>query len=830
MARSGRPCGAALLWAVGGCALYAGPGSTAQPLVVPEPAQQAAGQPGGTSPPGRMTSVRVPLEVSLKINGKFLGTISVAVDTKGEGEIDAKRLIDLVATVIDAKLKAALVACIAGRPRVEFTALDVDGFTLRFDSLALEAVGTLAANASIPAVLRFGYAQDVPIPAGFDQPETVSAGVNIGASQRYDYGHKGGFEGVRVDLDAIANIGGFDGVTMTGGASYDGTRWRRREFRLTHDLFAKALRATIGEFTPSSTSFQGSGRILGIGLERAYSTIRPFQNTRPIGQQEFTLDRASSVDVIVNQIRVQTIRLAPGRYDIGDFPFAAGSNQVQLVVEDVGGRREIVNFDVFNTTSLLTPGITEFGGAIGARERDQLRYGGSPAATGYVYHGLSDTTTLGLNGQATSRAVQLGGVAVLGTPLGFFQLETAASKSLASGNAGYAISLDYRGDFSIRGRDDLRIAGSLNFRSPTFQDAFARDTLNLRALETALQVQWLAPLDISTGVSAGYTMARRGAPSSYRGDMTIGRSFGRVGINGTASRIVFDNGRGNNTRFAIGLSVRLGRRDTFNARLDTGSNRREVEIGRSPEGRLGEVSGMLRYTEDRDTSAISGRLAYVNNRFDLVLNHNRIERAGTNGPPSNVSDWNVRTFLGFAGGTFALGRSVDEGFVVAPVHRTLHGAQASIVSGDRIIARSGLFGPALVPIGRAYGASHYDVKVDPLPVGYDLGTGSINIFPGYGPGYRSVIGSENSFIAVGFLVSAEGPIALISGTIEPVDPARRKTWKERGFFTNRAGRFVADRLAPGRYRLALPGGASAQFTVPAAAEGVVDVGTLRVTS
>ena len=211
-----------------------------------------------------------------------------------------------------------------------------------------------------------------------------------------------------------------------------------------------------------------------------------------------------------------------------------------------------------------------------------------------------------------------------------------------------------------------------------------------------------------------------------------------------------------------------------------------------------------------------------------MLNHNRLERRGPDGQTANASDWNARTFIGYADGRVAIGRSADEGFVIAALHPSLRGAQASILTGDRVVARSGWLGPALVPVGRAYGVGRYEVKVDPLPVGYDLGAGTINVFPGFGTGYRATIGSDESHIAVGILVGPSGPLALVAGTIEPMEPERRKTWKPRGFFTNRSGRFVADRLAPGRYRMMLPGQQQTMFEIAKNAEGLIDVGTIRL--
>lgn len=828
MAHSGRFPRAAVRAIAAGCALLAtgaptGVRAQAAATLAPTPAPQA-----GAGSPGRSTVVRVPLEVALKLNGKFLGTISIAVDNKGAGEIDARRLAELIGPVVDPKIMAALDARIAGRTKVDFDELAVEGFGIRFDSLALEVVGTLAPDASRPTSLVMAPRQDIPVPARFDQPADFSAGVNVLASQRYVHGSRGGFAPVRADFNVIANVGGFDGVTFTGGSSYTGERWDRREFRATHDDFQRAVRTTLGEFTPSSTSFQGSGRLLGVGLERSYSAIRPFQNTRPIGRQDFTLERASTVDVFVNDIRVQTLRLDSGRYDISDFPFAAGPNRVRLVVEDVGGRRDIVDLDVFNSTELLTPGITEFGGALGLRESGRFHYGWSPAATGYTYRGLSDVLTLGLNGQATRRGAQVGGSAVFGARLGFVQVEAAASRSFAGGGTGVAASLDYRGDFSLRAKSDLRINASAIYRSARFKDAFAFDLRNQEAVQAVALVQWQAPFGVGLGLGGGWLKARRPGFDVYRLDGTLGRTFGRFGISGTASRAFSRDDRLAETRFAVGLTMRLGSRNFASARYDSGTGRSEVELARSGDGRLGEVTGNIRYTQERDQRVIAGRLAYINNRFDLVLNHNRIETRRPDGRTSAESDWSLQTFIGYAGGSFGIGRGVNSAFVIAPVHKTLRGAQASVVSGDRVIARSGFFGPAVVPIDRAYGVARYEIKVDPLPVGYDIGSGSIEVFPGYGSGYRATVGSDASYIAVGFLATAEGPVALASGSVEPVDAARRKTWKERGIFTNRAGRFVADRLAPGRYRIVLGGGRTAEFEVKPGSEGLVDVGTIRV--
>jgi len=804
---------------------------------VPDPAS-AAGQTAdtglavvadsvGTAPiPAGGPSTRVPLDVPLMLNGKFLGTISVAVDGKGDGEIDARRLIELLGPVVTPKIKGLIEGRIAGRNIVPFDALDGDGLSIAFDTLSLSVTATLPTDATSATAVRVVERDGAPVPQTFDQPAGFAVGANISATQRYVHDQGQGFQPLSVDVDGIMNIGGFDGVTVTGGMRYDGNnrehRWERREIRATRDFYDSAVRATLGEFTPGSTSFQGSGRILGFGVERAFSTIRPFQNVRPIGRQDFVLDRESSVEVYVNDIRVQTLRLAAGRYDIGDFPFAAGPNSVRLIVDDVGGRREILDFNIFSGADLLNPGVTEFGGAIGLREGDTRLHYGSPAATGYIYRGISDALTLGVNAQATSFSMQAGGSALWGSPLGFIQVEGSASRSLNGFGFGTALSFDYRGEFSLLRERDLRLNISSVLRSTNFQDAFTREARNLQAWQSAALLQWRAPFEISMGLGYGYTKMRGDGRDIQRFDANIGRTFGRFSVNSTASHISDD--RGGDWRVSVGVSVRLGPGWYGDVRYDSSTKRKEVEISRSSEGRLDELSGNLRFTDEREGTALAGRLAYINNRFDLVVNHNRIESRSPDGPSSTISDWNVRGFIGVADGAIGLGRTVNDGFIVAPVHDTLAGSQVRIQSGDRVVARSGVFGPALIPVNRAYGINRYEVKVDPLPVGYDIGSGVINTFPGFGSGYRAEIGSDASRIATGYLVGPQGPLSLVGGTVEAVDD---KKLEPRAFFTNRSGRFVADRLAPGRYRLVIGGAVVAKFEITRDSKGLIDVGTLN---
>lgn len=786
----------------------------------------------GAIPPAQDGSVlrerqtRIPIDVAVALNGRTLGSMPLDVDQAGGADVDVQQLERLLEPILDPAAMAALKARAANRSKVDLADLSNDRITLTFDPLALQLDITAAADAI--GLTRIGMIQRDPIPdpKTFDQPRHFSIGTNLSIGQRYQHG-AGGPRPLRGTFDTIANIGGFGGYTLTLGGDYDGAdtqAFRRREIRLTHDAYGSALRYTAGEFTPNTFGFQGNGRILGIALERNYSTIRPFQNVRPGGRQLFTLQRESSVDVFVNDIRLQTLRLKAGRYDIADFPLAAGPNRVRLEVEDSAGRTEIASFDLFSTGDLLGKGVSDFGFAAGLRERATYRYAPSPIVTARYDFGLTDALTLGGNGQASSYAAQAGIHVISGSRFGFFQLDASVSRDGATGHIGRALSFDYRADISVLRRRDLRLSASVISLSRYFGDAFQPVRPNLQSFVLNTLVQWQAPYQMQVGLGIGLSGQRIG-PLQKRIDTSIGRSFGRFGLNATLSAASTTPPRsGMDWRFALSASLRLGRRTYANARYDSGSDRAEVEVTRSPNGELDDINGSLRLSRDRAGQGVSGRLAYVNNRFDAQIEHNRLVSFVPDGPSFAETTWSVSTFVGYAGGALGVGRAISDGFVIATRHPTLDRAALKVRAGSRVVARSGRFGPATFGVGRAYGINRYDLDVDPLPLGYDIGSGALTLFPGFGSGYRSVVGSDASRTALGILENSAGPASLVTGVL------RNETDRKRPlapFFTNRRGRFIAEKLVPGRYAIVIDEKVVGTFLIPETQKGMVDVGIIR---
>lgn len=800
--------------------------AAASPPPAPPPAN---GGRAGQVPTGQAVAL-TPVQGPLMLDGRYLGDLSGEVDVQGEGVIDGPLLLDLLKPVLAPTVYETLRTRVGGQERVAMRDLRTADFSVMFDTFALSFVVELQPTARLRRELSLAHRESID-PLDYDQPSNFAVGATFNMGQRYSH-DENEFGDLQGGVDLLANVGGFDGVTLSTGFDYNGAgggnKWERREVRLTKDVFASAVRLTAGEFAPPIDSFQGGGRIVGLSAARAYSVIRPFQNIRPSGRQAFILDRESLVEVEVNGIVVERLRLQPGPFSLADFPFGQGANTVRLLVDDDRGRREIAVFDLFGGSGLLGKGITDFGLSAGlVEEGGRLRYGNTLAGTGFARYGLTESLTVGGNAQAVGARSQAGLVAVHGTKLGLFQWSASASHNGDTGNEGYIGAVDYLRQFSLFENQDTRFTASFQAVSRHFQDAFALDSGARERWRAAAQVfSRFRDYSLALGVSA--VRGRDQFPDNRAYNISLGRTFGRFGVNLTYSRQESDPGETDN-RFGISLLTRLGDRWTGTARYDSRSNLTEVGVGRASNGDLNDLSGSVRVARDDEREAVTADLRYINNRFDGQVVTNRLVTTDAGGDGSLESLWRMSTTLGYADGVIAMGRPSREGFIIATRHPTLRRSQLVLTDGGaRAVARSGWFGPPLAPINRAYGEHRLMLQVDPLPAGYDLGDGLISAFPGYGSGYRVRVGSAASRTAMGVLMKDGEPLALVSGTLEPVGAATPdRDARPKVFFTNRGGRFVGDGLAPGRYRMVIDGSVVGEFVVPEDKEGLVDVGVIQ---
>ncbi len=182
----------------------------------------------------------------------------------------------------------------------------------------------------------------------------------------------------------------------------------------------------------------------------------------------------------------------------------------------------------------------------------------------------------------------------------------------------------------------------------------------------------------------------------------------------------------------------------------------------------------------------------------------------------------------FADGAFGIGQPVrGNGFAIVEAHQSIAGKTVTVGAGEDVRARSDWLGSAVVSDVPAYTNSTLAVDVADLPVGYSLGAGGFDTHAPHKAGYRLRVGSDYSVSAYGTLLKANGePVGLLTGTASPVDDPARQV----AIFTNAAGRFGAEGLAPGRWTITMATEDTPtvfELTVPEGTDGLFRAGELR---
>lgn len=803
------------------------------PPTLPQDIRPAIPPPSAVSSPTApplMTPPLVPrglvdLDAPLLVNERLVGEIGVRVDTAGNGDIDAVRLLALLGASVDPALFAKLKARIGPALRTRFDALDVPPIHVDYDPATLEVAVSVPASAL--ALQSLSMRGDVrPDPSRYMQQARLAGGVGLAIDQGFiDSGPDRGRSPLRVTADGFVTFGAFPGVTLRSGgvlAEHDGGHYGfdRSVTRLTYDDFDSAIRYAAGELTPRITGFQGSNLILGIAVARDYQGIRPFENIRPSGRGGVTLDRPSTIIVETNGVETRRLRLDPGRYQLTDLSSQFGANDVRLIVEDDLGRHEVASAAFFTATAMLAGGLTDFGAALGRQENGERRYGGPMTATGYIRHGFANRFTLGTGGQYADGNWQVSGEGVVGTPIGLFRGQ--ASTSRFDGKQGTAFSIDWLQTLTLD-RDTWNFTVLSSRYSKDFSSPFDRDgRINDERWHVDARADWRrGNYGLAAIASYGSTRSNTGRQGlDLNGYLTRGRFVW------TATLGVERNLPGGwHPQGLLGLSMRTGRRNTIAARVDTRQNTGVIEASRSPIDQVGDLSGRIQLGRSDERAGVSGDARYFGNRFIASIEQDLQYSRSPTGIGARETRLRASTFLGFADGKVSIGRPGVGNFAIFDRHATLDGAAVTIKDeAGYVVGRQDWLGAPLVPLNRVFSPILDIYDVDPLPAGYDLGDGQLLAFPGSASGYRVAVGSAASRIAMGFIVTASGPVSSYSGVIEKIGD---QAFGKRPIFTNDAGRFAADHLSPGRYRVTIETVATVEFAVSELSKGIVDVGTLH---
>ncbi|TXC73270.1 fimbrial biogenesis outer membrane usher protein [Sphingorhabdus soli] len=794
----------ALLLGVGSALLPTVAWGADEPLEIPETAAPTQSNADSAQIGSRLNTTGRPiiLTVPAKDGANYLGDIALTIQVDDTLEFPTQRALQLLSQVLSPDYFLTLEKSLGLQPSLSPNDFVSSGIKVSYNPRTLEL------NFIIPAELRISRSVIVS-PLDRDrigsviEPAGFSAYLNIRATA--DYIHAGGPTGFNeplMILDGAARLGGVvaesEAIWQPGVTGVD---FQRLGSRFVYDDLKNLVRWTAGDLQPLARGFQNSPDIAGLSIFRSYSVLQPQQIIRPRGDRSFRLDRPSTIEVEINGQIIRRLELAPGNYNLRDFPFAQGANNIRLSVLDDSGRSEVLNFSLFLDQTQLAKGLSEFGLYAGVKAPLGLRgphYTNDYIASGFYRRGISDFLTVGVNAQIDKDSRLLGTEAVVATSVGTFATNLALSDIDAYGS-GYA--------------------GTLTFQRLIQRANGQADTLNLFAETRSAKFGPVSSFYVSNPydfeVGGGYSHAftdqfYAGFDARYshgRGaeiDLHSYRLSGGFRISPTANltgdvRYEKDT-RGSRIGAFASLTIRFGRYTTARADYDTRDNRARVSF----QTLHGQGVGSYNITADIDRSDNSSGFNfngnYIANRAELGLSHFGSFTDDFGQRTSERTSLRVGTSLAFADGAFSVGRPIYDSFAIVSPHRKLDGTDVLLdPTPYGYTANSGMLGAATHPSLSSYADRTITVDAPDAKAGTDLGQGSFHLFPPYRSGYRLVVGSEYGVTAVGTMVDVDGEVvSLVTGTAtELAHPELPPVT----IFTNRQGRFGATGLAPGKWRI-----------------------------
>lgn len=761
--------------------------------------------------------------IQIKDGETYLGDADAQIAADDTLLVSVAQINELFGRRLDAARLAQLGQVQAVDGFATIAAYAARGFIMRFDKRTFEL--TVSVATADRAVQTIALADlDTQIIGEFAEPASFSAYLNIRGS--LDYVHTGFDKGLtdpfflfdgamRIAPFVVEAEGGWDGIDR---------RFVRSGTRVVYDDAKRLLRWTAGDLQAQNRGFQGLLDVAGVGIVRSYALLEPQRNVAPRGGRTFSVARNATVEALVNGRPIRTLRLQPGTYNLSDFPFAQGGNDVELIITDDTGQREVISFSTFVERTQLAPGLSEFSLNVGVltRRESNLSYTNDPAVTGFYRRGLNEFLTVGANFQYARESYLVGAEAVLGTSLGTIGADVAVSQiqNLGSGWAANfsleRITQSEQGSASLLAAIELR-----SRRFGAVEQLFPDNPYDYN-----VSVSYNRSLGRQSfiGIQGRYAHGRDAVVDERSARLTFGRRLGNF------TNLTFDaewsNGvRGDDKSFRISLVRRFGTRTSARAEFDGRDNR--VRLGAQSSGGYGIGAWSVSGNADIGKEAIAVNAAgnYVSNRADIGVAHAATYSPDSRGIVDQRTSLRLGSSIAFAGGMFTVGRPINDSFAIVRPFKGSKDLRIEVEPAQGSAqARSGVLGPALFGQLTSYSARTLTYDAPEAPAGLDIGTGSLRTFAPYRSGYVVTVGSDYNVMAIGTLLESGQPLDLKAGFAQEVGGEKRKV----ELFTNREGRFAAAGLKPGRWRIEIAGPPPIVYdlVIPETAEGVVRIGEL----
>ena len=529
-----------------------------------------------------------------------------------------------------------------------------------------------------------------------------------------------------LDLRTFTPIGVLTttGTVSSGLRDFGSAEFRRLETSFTVSSHDRMLTMTAGDFTTSGPSWVRPVRLGGLQIRRDFS-LREDVVTSPLLSFSGSPKVPSSIEVYVDNIRAYSGAVGAGPFNLSNVPMITSGGEATFVLRDAGGNETTSVVPFFATQNLLAKGMLDFSIEAGRPRLSQSAryspYGQDTAAAVSLRYGVSSKLTVeghaeylqnlkmagfGIHAVLFNRAevTVAGGKSSDGPATGSF-LFTALRTEVGDVGVSFSSRRTF-GDFrDLAGIKTLQVQDGqiLPLSVPNWGSAAAVDALALSFPVMADGGRFGINLINSERTGLRNTILS----ASYSRPLP---GLGSFRINGFKD-FTGDGGLG----LGVGVSIPLGGTRHASAGLQRDRNGR-TDLVASLSKSAARTAGSYGYRVNlsRQNRVVGATYQTRYGRADVLL-RNSVQ--GTNA--SATLDGAVV----LAGrGIFATNR-IHDGFAVV----TVGPPDVAVSLNNREVARTGVFGRALVPDLRSYRVNRISINPLDLPIDASVEATAMNV-------------------------------------------------------------------------------------------------------
>lgn len=580
--------------------------------------------------------------------------------------------------------------------------------------------------------------------------------------------------------------------SMVLHGSETGSQFLRFQTQLLHDNRDTAERWTFGDSFASSGELGSTLALGGVSYAKEYQ-MTPYFMRYPSATFSGVAAQPSDVEVYVGGTRVYRDHLPPGAFELRDFSYYGGRQDVQVLVRDALGQVQSYEYPYYFSDQSLAPGVQEYRYGAGMLRENYGqpsgdRYRGFAASAVHRY-GYSELLTLGGRAEVGGQRANLGPVATLRFDRwGSVGLGASLSRDGDSGETGSAGSLAY----TFRDQQfNARAAWRELSPSYAVADPLAASSLLLR--------EALAGVGYGTSWTGNFDL--QAAQTRYRNQpvmrwvqFSYSRTlFGRASAFAQVRRILSEP---TETDAVAGLSVTLGPLQNLSAfHTATATSTSDVVQAGSAAGPR-EGFG-YRLTAERATQEGAGAstrynpYGEYNARFATFTVENRSDQPEI-GEATSSWEAGVQGSFDWVENSWGFSRRVTDSFALARITPPLEGVR--VYHNSQEIGRTDARGELLIPGVASFLDNPVAIEDKDVPIDFSLTGVSRTISPPFRSGSVVEFKARRTVGLVGRLQAAtpKGPVPL-----EYYQASLLADGRSVEFPTGADGEFYLEDLAPG---------------------------------